>query len=41
MTVYDFAPSKYSFFESKKATRYWLPSPVSRMAMAGVMPVYP
>ena len=33
-----FAPRRGSL-ASQKATRYWLPSPVRRMAMAGVMPV--
>ena len=39
VTVYDVAPSKKAFFESMKATRYWLPIPVRRMAIAGVIPV--
>jgi hypothetical protein len=39
VTLYEFAPSTNSLFESMKATRYWLPMPVRRMAMAGVIPV--
>ncbi len=39
VTVYDLAPSKNSLLESMKAARYWLPIPVRRMAMAGVIPV--